>query len=98
VIRVKAAKLRTEKGVVEVALIISNDRIQKTTITGDFFVYPESALERFEQALCGHNINNLSAIKAAITTFYAQNDFLTPGITVDDWVKVIELAINSQET
>ncbi|MCF2142471.1 MAG: hypothetical protein K9W42_02065 [Candidatus Heimdallarchaeota archaeon] len=90
----KTARVRTKKGVIEVELLLSEGKIEQISLTGDFFVYPEDSLEQFENSLIGVPINK-EALSEAIAAFYSQQQFLTPGITVEDWVTVIFQAANS---
>ena len=90
----KTARVRTKKGVIEVELLLSEGKIEQISLTGDFFVYPEDSLEQFENSLIGVPINK-EALSEVIAAFYSQQQFLTPGITVEDWVTVIFQAANS---
>ena len=90
----KHAKLRAEKGVLEVDLELEDQCIKALTITGDFFIYPEEAIEDLEAALIGSSIKE-EDIHARISDLYQQKEISTPGIKIDDWVKVLTLAINN---
>ncbi|MHA1630678.1 MAG: lipoate protein ligase C-terminal domain-containing protein [Candidatus Heimdallarchaeota archaeon] len=90
----KTARVRTKKGVIEVELLLSEGKIEQISLTGDFFVYPEDSLEQFENSLIGVPINK-EALSEVIAAFYSKQQFLTPGITVEDWVTVIFQAANS---
>lgn len=89
----KSASLRAEKGVIEVELVVEKNIIAEVKITGDFFIYPEEAIEDIEQTLIGSSSNEKD-IKASLSQLYQQKSISTPGITIDDWVKVLVLAIN----
>ena len=90
----KSASLRTKKGVIEVDIEVSDDYIQAIKITGDFFIYPEDAIEDFEQQLQGVKIDRVQ-LHEAFAELYSQQELSTPGITIDDWVEVVLKAINS---
>ena len=86
--KMKTATLRTKKGIIEVELKTEGDKISHLKITGDFFVYPEEALETIEQGLQNIKIDKME-LKKRITEIYEQQKISTPGITIDDWVTVI---------
>ena len=90
----KHAKLRAEKGVLEVDLELDNQCIKALTITGDFFIYPEEAIEDLEATLIGSSIKE-EDMRSRLSEFYQQKGISTPGITIDDWVKVLTLAITN---
>lgn len=89
----KSASLRAEKGVIEVELVAEKNTITEVKLTGDFFIYPEEAIEDIEQTLIGCSLNEKD-IQVKISQLYQQKSITTPGITIDDWVKVLMLAIN----
>ncbi len=89
----KNATLRTKKGLIEVELSIENNRMSTLKITGDFFIYPEEALEIIEQELLGITIDKEQLINK-IEEIYKKQQISTPGITINDWVTVILKAIN----
>ncbi|MBN1331140.1 MAG: hypothetical protein JXA54_16835 [Candidatus Heimdallarchaeota archaeon] len=90
----KVANLRTQKGVIEVEFSIKEGTIDGIKITGDFFIYPEDALESLEQTLQDTLINHAS-LEKTITKFYDEFSLSTPGITIEDWVNVILKAYNA---
>jgi hypothetical protein len=90
----KIASLRTKKGVIEVEINIEDGRISKAKITGDFFVYPEEALESLENALVG-STGTEDDLNKKISAIYNEKKVSTPGITIDDWLLVIRKALTS---
>ena len=89
----KNATLRTKKGLIEVELSTENNRMSTLKITGDFFIYPEEALEIIEQELLGITIDKEQLINK-IEEIYKKQQISTPWITINDWVTVILKAIN----
>jgi len=89
----KKATHRSKKGVIEVELSIENDFLSSLRITGDFFIYPEEALEIIEQELLNLKIDQ-DQIEKKMKSIYDQHQISTPGITIDDWVTVIMKAVN----
>ncbi|NHJ48052.1 MAG: hypothetical protein FK733_09715 [Asgard group archaeon] len=90
----KYTSLRTKKGVIELEITIDDNRISHIKLTGDFFIYPEEALEKFEQSLIGTTPNKVE-LDRVISKFYTDNKISSPGITQEDWVNVIIKAVTS---
>jgi len=91
--RMKTAIHRAEKGVIEVELKFENEFIQEIKITGDFFIYPEEAIEDLEKELVGIKITE-NDLDKKLQEIYLKNSISTPGITIRDWIVVILKAIN----
>jgi hypothetical protein len=91
--KMKKTTLRTQKGLIEVELNIEKNKISYLKITGDFFIYPEEALEIFEKELLNFEIDE-EQLKNKVREIYDQQQISTPGITIDDWVTVILKAVN----
>ena len=90
----KTASLRTKKGVIEIEILLEDERISQAKITGDFFIYPEEALESLEKALVGSTGDKTELLKK-LTAIYTEKKVSTPGITLDDWLNVITKALTS---
>jgi lipoate---protein ligase len=67
-------------GLVRLAAVNQEGRLADVHLSGDFFIYPQSALSRLEQALAGVPLES-SALTEAIQSFYTRNQIETPGIT-----------------
>jgi lipoate-protein ligase A len=65
---------------------IRDDRIVSTSISGDFFFYPEVKLAALEEALAGVKLDE---IESTIAGFYQTEDIESPGITPVDLARVI---------
>jgi lipoate-protein ligase A len=63
----------------------------KVHISGDFFCYPDSGIERLESALGGQPVGQVGAV---LEEFYNKNPIETPGIEIDDWLEI--LAVKSE--
>lgn len=90
----KKAILKAEKGIIELELNIQTNSISYLKITGDFFIHPEEALEIFETKMLGVKLNE-SNIREKIAKIYGEENLITPGITIDNWVELFMKAINS---
>ncbi len=82
------AEFKAPKGVIKVELELADDVISRVSISGDFFMYPEDALERLEQALVGVKADRESLL-AAVQRFYSSTDVQTPMVEPEHWVEAI---------
>ncbi|MFW9923050.1 MAG: lipoate protein ligase C-terminal domain-containing protein [Candidatus Thorarchaeota archaeon] len=90
----KKAILKAEKGVIELELGIQDDFISFLKVTGDFFIYPEEALEILEIKMLTTKLDD-NSIREKMSQIYAEENLITPGITIENWVELFMLAINS---
>ncbi|MBW2284780.1 MAG: lipoate--protein ligase family protein [Deltaproteobacteria bacterium] len=72
-------------GLIRADLEIVEDRIGGVSISGDFFCYPGDAVARLEAALEGVSLSDAADV---LGQFYAGGDVETPGIGIEDWLKV----------
>lgn len=82
------AEFKAPKGVIKVELELADDAISHISISGDFFMYPEDALERLEQAMVGVKANRESLL-ATVQRFYSSADVQTPMVEPEHWVEAI---------
>ena len=61
--------------------------IQSITITGDFFMHPEEAIENLERLLTGAPLDE-AALRARVQKFF-DSDVQVVGADVDDFVAVL---------
>lgn len=66
---------------------IRDGNIHNVSLSGDFFCYPESAVEMLESKLEGVSVENA---KDVIGAFYNMEGFEMPGVTVEDWMAVFK--------
>jgi hypothetical protein len=81
------AEFKAPKGVIKVDLKSEGGRIAEISISGDFFMYPEDALERFERALVGVELERGKLLEA-VRRFYA-GGVQTPMVEPEHWVEAI---------
>ncbi|MGQ9787977.1 MAG: lipoate protein ligase C-terminal domain-containing protein [Candidatus Hadarchaeaceae archaeon] len=85
----KYAEFKAPKGVIKVELSLSGDNtISKISLSGDFFIYPEEALETLEKSLLGIK-TEFGSLMAAVENFYQKTGALTPLIGPEHWVEAI---------
>ena len=81
------AEFKAPKGVIKVELETENDRIVRISLGGDFFMYPEDALEQLEQKLIGVPVGRENLL-AVVKEFYS-GGVQTPMVEQEHWVEAI---------
>ena len=89
------AEFKAPKGVIKVELELTNDRISSAFISGDFFMYPEEAIEALERTLEGVEVQK-EALLAAVQNFYNSTGVLTPMVEPRHWVEAILRAASGE--
>ena len=84
----KYAEFKAPKGVIKVELELDGDVISRISISGDFFMYPEEAIEKLEQALVGVKVVKEN-LMAALQRFYDSTGAQTPMVEPEHWVEAI---------
>jgi hypothetical protein len=85
-------EFKAPKGVIKVALNKENDRISNIRISGDFFMYPEEAIEDLEQFLVGVKIDRESLLRA-LKEFYTKKKVETPMVGPEHFLEAIMRAV-----
>jgi len=67
---------------------MTGNRISRISISGDFFMYPEDAIEKLERALKGVEAQK-ETLLAAVQKFYSSTGTLTPMVEPEHWVEAI---------
>jgi lipoate-protein ligase A len=90
--------LKTKGGLIRISLVvdIKANRIRFVLITGDFFAYPSRAIFDLESRLKDTSAD-FENIKKIITDFFTENQPQIPGVTVEDFLKVIGNALKKVE-
>ncbi|MBN2034559.1 MAG: lipoate--protein ligase family protein [Deltaproteobacteria bacterium] len=60
----------------------------EVVLSGDFFCFPRDAVRRLEKSLTGKPLGEAGKVLAK---FYGGGDVETPGIKVEDWLRVLSL-------
>jgi len=87
-ILMKEASYKAKKGLIRVRLETVDENIEDIEISGDFFMYPEDHLWKLEELLLGKRIDERHLF-TEISGFYERFDVESPGVTPEDFVKVI---------
>jgi lipoate-protein ligase A len=85
--KVKGGKL------IKVALEVEGDVIKSAKICGDFFLYPEDAIEEIERSLKGARLN--SDFKQILTEAVERSGAQLLGFSVEDLAAAVQLASQS---
>ncbi|MDI6642599.1 MAG: lipoate protein ligase C-terminal domain-containing protein [Candidatus Hodarchaeaceae archaeon] len=86
------AEFKAPKGVIKVELELSDDKISRISLSGDFFMYPEEAIEELERALEGVEARK-EALLVAVRDFYSLSGAQTPMVEPEHWVEAILRAV-----
>ena len=89
------AEFKAPKGVIKVELEMTGNRISRISISGDFFMYPEEAIEALERMLEGVEVQK-EALLAAVQNFYNSTGVLTPMVEPRHWVEAILRAASGE--
>jgi hypothetical protein len=90
-IKMKRSIHKAVGGLIRIALDAS-DVIRDIRITGDFFFYPEEAIELLEKELVGVRAREEDILNV-ITNFYKKNNIEALGLRPEDFVKAIKKAL-----
>jgi len=85
-------EFKAPKGVIKVELELEGSKISKISISGDFFMYPEDALEKLESSLAGVEAER-GALFTAVKKFYALTSVRTPMVKPQHWVEAVMRAV-----
>jgi len=73
-------------GLLRATLEVKGDRLSGVALSGDFFAYPRDVVQRLERELAGASLERVASI---VSGFYASGGIETPGVTPEDWLKVL---------
>jgi lipoate-protein ligase A len=73
-------------GLIRADFEVSEGRFGSVHLSGDFFCFPKEAIEWLELKLEGHSTEKATAL---LDSFYGDKMIDTPGIEVDDWIRVL---------
>jgi lipoate-protein ligase A len=73
-------------GLIRATVEVQEGRMVDVALSGDFFCYPQEAIEQLEVALRGSRVEDA---ETTLTAFYDQRPVETPGVAVADWLQVL---------
>jgi len=82
------AEFKAPKGVIKVELELIGSKISRVSLSGDFFMYPEEAIEKLEQYLVGTEVGR-EPLLMAVKRFYEETGARTPMLEPEHWVEAI---------
>lgn len=82
------AEFKAPKGLIKVDVELAGDRILQISISGDFFMYPEDALERFERSLIDSRVDRKNLMDR-VENFFESTGARTPMVEPEHWVEAI---------
>ena len=85
-------EFKAPKGIIKVSLELDGTVISDINICGDFFMYPEEALDDLERLLVGAKPERAELSKL-IEQFYEQRQIQAPMLTPDCFVEAIMRAV-----
>lgn len=77
---------------IKVELNLAGGKISRVSLSGDFFMYPEEAIEKLETAMSGVKADRCSLL-AAVQRFYSSTGVQTPMVEPEHWVEAILRAV-----
>lgn len=73
-------------GLIRADLEVMDGRLARVVLSGDFFCFPQDAVRQLEKSLTGRAFRDVGKLLA---DFYGGGGVETPGITAQDWMKVL---------
>jgi len=73
-------------GLIRADFEMINDKYAHVSLSGDWFCYPEEAVATLEENLAG---KSRAELRSVLTDFYGQGRVETPGLGLEDWLKVL---------
>lgn len=86
---------KADGGIIRTSLMVNKrfNKIQSVLITGDFFAYPKRIICDLEAVLKDCS-SELKIIEKKVNEFFTKNNPKIPGVTSDDFIHTIKLALD----
>jgi lipoate-protein ligase A len=78
---------KTEGGLIRADYEVKVGKLAHVSLSGDFFCYPEKAIEQLEGKLEGQPLEEAIIL---IHQFYSKESIETPGISIEDWASLFK--------
>jgi lipoate-protein ligase A len=82
------AEFKAPKGLIKVEVELAGNKILRISVSGDFFMHPEEALEGFERALIGSRVDKENLLET-IEDFFESTGTRTPMVEPEHWAEAI---------
>lgn len=86
---------KSKGGVIRTFLKVDGGTITDITFSGDFFLFPEDAIDRIEDVLKG-TAATTAAVLLAVEQVYASEHIQSPGTTPGDFTRSIMQAVGGE--
>jgi lipoate-protein ligase A len=73
-------------GLIRTDFEVREGKLSSVSISGDFFCYPKDSITQLESMLEG---TSTAEIQKVLKEFYSRQDIETPGVDLQDWMKVL---------
>jgi lipoate-protein ligase A len=78
---------KAQGGLIRADYEVREGKLTNVRLSGDFFCYPEKAIEQLEAKLEGQPLEEAIIL---LQRFYSEGDVETPGIAVEDWASLFK--------
>ena len=78
---------KAQGGLIRADYEVREGKLTNVRLSGDFFCYPEKAIEQLEAKLEGQPLEEAIIL---LHQFYSKEDLETPGIAVEDWASLFK--------
>jgi lipoate-protein ligase A len=93
-VQVVESSLKTPGGLVRITARLRSGRIDDLTISGDFTIFPRTAVREIERVLRGSSPDR-EGLRVVLEEKYRTMAIKSPGIAPDHWAEAISLAARS---
>jgi lipoate---protein ligase len=93
-VQVHESSLKAPGGLIRLTLRLREGRIDDLSISGDFTIFPQTAVTEIEASLRATTAEP-QAVLAVIRERYRESNIQSPGIGPDDWAAAFSLALTS---
>ena len=90
----KEGRHKSKGGLIRAFVKLEGNRIEDIAFSGDFFLFPETAIEQIAQSLKGANATSDSVL-LAVRSVYESEGITAPGTAPEDFTISIMQAVES---
>ncbi len=78
---------KAQGGLIRADYEVREGKLTHVSLSGDFFCYPEKAIEQLEAKLVGQPLDEATTL---LQQFYSKGDIETPGVAIEDWASLFK--------
>jgi lipoate-protein ligase A len=90
-VEVTESVLKAPGGLIRLTVRLRNGRVEDLSVSGDFTIFPRTAVARIERALVGSGPNTQAVLKAVEETYRLEH-IQSPGIEPEHWAEALSRA------